>query len=63
MCLCADVRVFLLGRGRRDDGADGIVIGDVHRGRRGAAATDGDADDGNTANDDDVIGNANGILC
>ncbi len=53
----ADVRVFVLGRGRRDDNADGIVgigsdggaLGDVHRGRRCTAAAaddaDGDADD------------------
>ena len=38
----ADVRVFVLGRGRRDDSVDGIVVvgsdgaarGGVHRGRR-----------------------------
>ncbi len=53
----ADVRVFVLGRGRRDDsinsivvvGSDGVARGDVHRGRRCAAAAgndaDGDADD------------------
>ena len=42
---------FVLGRGRRDDGADGIVVvggggahGDVHRGRRGSADDYGDAD-------------------
>ncbi len=42
----ADVRAFVLGRGRRDDNANDIVIvgsnagahGDVHRGRRCAAA-------------------------
>ena len=53
----ADVRVFVLGQGRREDSANGIVIvgsdggarGDVHRGRRCAATAnkdaDGDADD------------------
>jgi hypothetical protein len=52
-----DVRVFVLGRGQRDDsvdsivviGSDGIARGNVHRGRRCAAAPDdnanGDADD------------------
>ena len=48
----ADVRVFVLGRGRRDDSANGIVVvgsdggarGDVHRGRRCAAAAADDAD-------------------
>ena len=48
----ADVRIVVLGRGKRDDGADGIVIvggdggtrGNVHCDRRGAAADDGDAD-------------------
>ncbi len=47
-----DVRVFVLGRGQRDDGADGIVIGggnggacgDVCRGRRGADNNYGSAD-------------------
>ncbi len=52
----ANVRVFILGQGRRDDsvdsiivvGSDGIARGDVHRGCRCAAAVkdnaDGDAD-------------------
>ena len=43
---------FVLGQGRRDDGADGIVVvvsgssahGDVHRGRCGSADDYGDAD-------------------
>ena len=47
----ADVRVFVLGQGRRDDSAEGIVIigsnggtrGDVHRGRRCATAATNDA--------------------
>ena len=55
----ADVRVFVLGRGRKDDSVDGIVVvgsdgaarGDVHRGRRCAAATDDDAD----ADADDIV--------
>ncbi len=49
----ANVRVFVLGRGRRDDSVDGIVVvgsdgaarGDVHRGCRCAAAANDDADD------------------
>ncbi len=53
----ANVRVFILGRGRRDNSIDSIVVigsngvarGDVHRGRRCAAAANddanGDADD------------------
>ncbi len=53
----ADVRKFVLGRGRRDDSIDSIVVvssegvarGDVHRKHRCAAAAaddaDGDADD------------------
>ncbi len=48
----ADVRDFVLGRGRRDDSVDGIVVlgsdgaacGDVHRGCRCAAAADNDGD-------------------
>ena len=56
----ADVRVFVLGRGWRDDSVNGIVVvgsdggalGDVHRGRRCAAAA---ADDAN--------GNADDIVC
>jgi len=52
-----DIRIFVLGRGWRDDsvdsivvfGSDGVAHGDVHRGRRCAAAAnddaDGDADD------------------
>ena len=42
---------FVLGRGRRDNGADGIVVGggggahgDVHRGHRGSADDYGNAD-------------------
>ena len=54
---CTEVRVFVLGRGWRDDSVNGIVIvgsnsaarGDIHRGRRCAAAAaddaDGDGDD------------------
>ena len=66
----ADVRIFVLGRGWRDDSADGIIVvssdggarGDVHRGRR-FAATAGN----NTANDDTADangdGNADNIIC
>jgi hypothetical protein len=57
---CADVRVFVLGRGWRDDSVDSIIVvgsdsvarGDVHRGRRCAAAAKDDAD-----------GNADDIVC
>ncbi len=56
----ADVRVFVLGRGWRNDsvnsiiviGSDGVARGNIHRGRQCAA----------TANDN-VDGNANYILC
>ncbi len=51
----AAAQVFVLGRGRRDDsvdsivvvGSDGVARGDIHRGRRCAAAADddGEADD------------------
>jgi hypothetical protein len=45
---CADVCAFVLGQGRRDDGADGIIVGnsggDVHRGGRGTDDGDGDDD-------------------
>ncbi len=47
----ADVRVFVLGRGWRDDsvnsivvvGSDGVAREDVHRGRRCADTADDDA--------------------
>jgi hypothetical protein len=56
----ADVRVFVLGQGRRDNSVDSIVVvgsngiarGDVHRGCRCAAAADEDAN-----------GDANDIVC
>ncbi len=47
----ANVRAFVLGQGRRDDGADSIIIGnsgargEVHRGRRDADEDKGNADD------------------
>ncbi len=47
----AKVSTFVLGRGRRDDGADCVIVGnsgargDVHRGRRGADEAEGGADD------------------
>jgi hypothetical protein len=64
------VRVFVLSQGQRDDGANSIVIvgsngnarGNVHHGRCSAAADNGDADDGNAANDD-ADGDADNILC
>ena len=59
---CTDVLLFVLGQGWRDDSADGIVVvgsnggtrGDVHRGRRCAAAA---------ANDADGDGDADNIVC
>ena len=48
-CRCSSA-VFVLGRGRRDDGADGVVVGNsgargnVYRGRRGVDYTEGCAD-------------------
>ncbi len=49
----ANVRVFVLGQGRRDNSVDSIVVvssdgvahEDVHRDRRCAAAADNDTDD------------------
>jgi len=48
----ADIRLFVFGQGWRDDsvdsivgvGSDGVARGDVHRGRRCAAADNDDAD-------------------
>ncbi len=46
----ANVRAFVFRRGQRDDGADGVVVGnssargDVHRGRCSADESEGDAD-------------------
>jgi hypothetical protein len=55
---CADdVRAFVLGQGRRDDGANSIVIGDsgddVHRGGRGT--DDGDGDGNGDSDGDDIL--------
>ncbi len=66
----ANVRVFVIGQGWRDDSADGIVIvssnggarGDVHRGRRCAAAAGNDTADNDTA-DADGYGDAKDIVC
>jgi hypothetical protein len=65
----ADVRIFVLGQGWRDDSADIVVVGsdggargDVHRGRRCAASTGNDAADDDTANAN-VIGDADDIIC
>ncbi len=60
----ADVHVFVIGRGGRDDSADGIVVvgsnggarGDVHGGLQCAAAADNDAANNDTA---DAYGNGN----
>jgi hypothetical protein len=66
---CANVRVFVIGRRRRDDRANNIVVGsnsgacgDVPRGRQCAAAADNDVSDDNTA---DVYGDGDGddIVC
>ena len=81
VCKCADahaferhqrtnVHVFVIGRGRRDDSANGIVVvgsdgsacGDVHRGRQCAAAANKDAANNNTV-DADGDGNADNIVC
>ena len=46
----ADVRAFIFRQGQRDDGADGVVVGNssargnVHRGCRSADKAEGDAD-------------------
>ncbi len=66
----ADVRVFVIGRGWRDDSADGIVVvgsnsgarGDVHRSRQCAAAADDDAADDDIT-DAEAKGNGNDIFC
>ena len=63
----ADVRVFVLGQGWRDDSANGIIVagsdggacGYVHRGRQCAAANDDAAND-NTTN---ANGNTDNIGC
>ena len=49
---CADVRAFTLSQGRRDDGADGIIVG----------ASSGDVQGGGRGNNDGH-GNADDILC
>ena len=66
----ANVRVFVLGQGRRNDSADGIVVvgsnggarGDVHCGCQCAAAANNDV-----AADDTADANSNGdgddIIC
>ncbi len=61
---------LVLGRGRRDDSADDIVVvssnggahGDVHRGRQCAAAANNDTADNDTA-DADGDGGGNDIVC
>jgi hypothetical protein len=49
---CADVRAFVLGQGRRDDGADSIIVG-----------TSGGNVQGGGRGNDDGHGNADDILC
>ncbi len=66
----ANVRVFVLGQGQRDDSADGIVVigsysgarEDIHRGCWCAAAAKDDAPNDNTA-DADGDGDADNIVC
>ena len=66
----ANVRIFIIGPGRRDGSVDGIIVvgsnggahGDVHRGCQCAAAADDDAADDDTA-DADGDGNADDIVC
>jgi hypothetical protein len=65
-----NVRVFVLGRGWRDNSADGIVIvgsnggacGDVHRGCQCATAANDDAANNDTANTDGD-GDGDDIVC
>jgi hypothetical protein len=68
----ADVRTFLLSQGWRDDSANNIVVvgsgnnsacGNVHRGCRCATDNDGNANDDNTAANEDAIGDTDNILC
>ncbi len=67
---CANVRIFVIGQGRKDDSADGIVVvgsdggahGDVHRGRQCAAASNDDAVDDDTA-DANADGDGDDIVC
>ena len=42
-------------------GSDGSARGNVQCGRHGAAAANSDANDNNTANNNDAIGNADNI--
>ena len=65
---CANVHVFVLGRGRRDNSVDTIIVpgsnggahGNVHRGRRCAAAA---AADDNADGDGNGDGDADNIVC
>ncbi len=56
---CIDVRAFVLGQGRRDDSADGIVVGDssddVHRGSCGTDDGDGGGDGNSNRDGDDIL--------
>ncbi len=66
----ANVRVFIIGQGQRDDSADGIVVvgsnggarGDIHRSRQCAAAADNDAANDNTT-DADANSDGDDIVC
>ena len=68
----ANVRFFVIGQGRREDSADGIVVvgsnggarEDVHRGHQCAAAAADDISDDDTANADaDADGDGDDIVC
>ncbi len=66
----ADVRIFVIDLGWRDDSANGIFVvgsdgdarGDVHRGRQCAAAANNDAAYNDTA-DADADGDGDDIVC
>ncbi len=67
----ANVHIFVIGQGRRDDSADSIVVvgsdggarGDVHRGCQCAAAANDDAADDDADADTDADADGNDIGC
>ena len=66
----ADICIFVIGRGRREDSTDGIVVvgsdggtrEDVHRGCQCAAAANDDVSDDDSA-DADANGDGVDIVC
>ncbi len=72
---CAVVRVFVIGRGWREDSTEGIDVvgsngaarGDVHRGPQCATAANNDAAADDTTDEDtadaDANGDCNDIVC